>query len=103
MSKAIRKFEPNSAERMNLELAAAMLTDMSPNRYRYYVGETYFDFGQNWMWTTVLCNNGGAFGSYQALSPAEQERIIFGDVDDIHEAVKAVLADKYCPDRIKAE
>jgi len=99
MSNTIKIFPRDSKEHKLLELAAALLTVKSPTQCRYYVGETYFDYGQDWMWTTILCN--ASDGSYQALSPKAQELILN---EQIEEAVdKWVLGSKYCPDRIREE
>lgn len=95
MSSYIKTFSNDSPEFARLQRAADMLTEQSPRGYHYYVADTYFDFGQNWIWTTILCD-GGEWGGYQALNPAEQAQIITGSIE---EAIKAVFADKYCPDR----
>ena len=100
MSWQISKFGPGTDERKKLSVAAAVLTAKSPNGYRYYVGETYFDYGQDWMWTTVLCE-GDHWGGYQALNPREQEEILLADVNEIPAICDGVLADKFCPDKKK--
>lgn len=89
----IKVFDRESTEHKRLEVAASLMTLKSPCGYRYEVGETYFDFGQGWRWTTVL--KVGKDG-WQALSPREQEDIVSGDID---EAVESWLNDKYNPDR----
>ena len=105
MSWSIDVFKDGTGERELLEKAALILTFKSPNRYQYYVGETYFDFGQNWKWTTVLCRTGetGITGSYQALNPAEQEKILLSDgsLESMAKIADEVLSDKFCPDRIR--
>ena len=96
MSKYIRTYSNDSPEYARLKAAADIMTARSPKGYHYYVGDTYFDYGQEWVWTTILCD-GGEWGGYQALCPANQERILTGDIDA---AVAAVFAGKYCPDRV---
>lgn len=52
------------------------------------IEDTYFDFGQAWMWTTIIVkklNSNSCLNSYQLLNPADHERIIFGGEDDIIE------------------
>ncbi len=99
----IKVFDHKSREYELLEKLAMILTCKSPRKYRYLVGQTYFDYGQGWMWTTVLCDTGsaGITGRYQALNPREQEEIL--QSDGSFEAVAAiadeVLADKFCPDK----
>ena len=78
----ISVFKPGSWEYEQLRIAAEMLTEKSPDGYRYYVGETYFDLGQGWVWTTILCDSGSPWGDSQALTPAQQEEIILSkDLD----------------------
>ena len=76
MAKIIDIFKPGSWEHEQLRIAAEMLTEKSPNGYKYYVGETYCDFGQGWIWTTILCKSGSLWGDYQAITPDQQEEII---------------------------
>lgn len=95
MSKYIKVFEPGSPEYVRLEAAADIMSAMSPNGWRYYVDVTWFDFGQGWKWTTILCD--GAHDSYQALYPADQERIL--EADDLEAAAAKVFAGRFCPDR----
>lgn len=99
MDPVIRTFVKGTEEFEKLEIVAMMLTNRSPNHWGYYVGETYFDFGQNWKWATILCNGGG-YGGYQALNPHRQEAILFAETyDEFVEIVKEIFAGKFCPDK----
>jgi hypothetical protein len=52
------------------------------------IENTYFDFGQNWSWTTIIVyklNCDSSLNSYQLLNPADHKSIVFGDADDIME------------------
>lgn len=94
----IKTFKLGDPEFENLYKLADILTKKSPNKYVYYVGDTYFDLGQNWMWTTVLCR--GDWSSYQALNPREQEEAILANSDaELEKIADSVLSDKYCPDK----
>lgn len=100
----IKRYASNTSEYDALRRASHILTGLSPNGWEYYVGETYFDYGQNWKWTTILCHcTGNGFAdTYQALSPAAQEEIITaGHGAALVEACQRVLSGKFCPDRIK--
>ena len=79
MSAFIKVFKPDSFEHKRLEIAAAIMNIKSPNHYKYRVAETYFDYGQDWKWTTILCDNYGHWGEFQALSPRQQEEIILAE------------------------
>lgn len=94
----IKTFKLGDPEFENLYKLADILTKKSPNKYVYYVGDTYFDLGQNWMWTTVLCR--GDWSSYQALNPREREEAILANSDaELEKIADSVLSDKYCPDK----
>ena len=98
MSAYIKVFGADAPERDKLNRLAYILTGISPRGYHYRVGETYFDFGQDWKWTTILCD-GGSFGGYQALNPAEQEKIILSDISEFPRIAREILSDKFCPDK----
>ena len=95
----IKKFGYGTDEWNALAKLAKVLTEKSPKRCFYYVDDTYFDYGQDWMWTTIICNDpSSVFGGYQALNPREQEDAVMGR--DPYELADEVLSDKYCPDRV---
>ena len=96
MSSYIKVFPADSPERARLQEAAALMTEKSPNRWRYYVGETYFDQGQGWSWTTILRQAESDDYACQALYPADQERIILAE--DLSAAVDEYFACKHCLD-----
>ena len=73
---AIKVFSPDSIEYNRLAAAAAMMTAFSGGGIFYDVGITYFDFGQDWKWTTILAQRDNG-DSWQAINPAMQEKIIF--------------------------
>lgn len=91
----IRKFSTDSEEFKALsafadELNKRSIESGSPVRYR--VDDCYFDFGQNWWWTTVLATcgeNGSVTGTWQCLSPAQHEKIIQGNSEEVIEQVLA--------------
>lgn len=78
---AIDTFSSFSPEYAKLSAICILLNSMSPNKINYRVEDTYFDYGQDWRWTTIIAhrNNGD---SWQAIYPAMQERILLaGDFD----------------------
>lgn len=92
-------FERNTKEYKALEAAAAMLTALSPRETVYKVEETYFDLGQNWKWTTVIAHRKDG-GSWQALSPREQDLITDEvSIENIAKAVEMVKNDIFNPDK----
>ena len=78
---AIKMFTHGTEERSNLEKAAKMLTAQNEFKREYYVGETYFDYGQRLMWTTILYKSKD-WGAVQALCPRDQELIVNGNIED---------------------
>ena len=85
----------DSAEYSNMEAFCKILNNDSPNKYHYRVGETYLDFGQNWVWTTILNDTTGG----QVLTPREWLDIVNGE--NLFDLAKEHFADKYCQDRIR--
>ena len=84
---AITTFEHGTPEYTRLEKAAAILTAASDHGTVYSVEDTYFDFGQKWMFTTLIAHRTNG-DSYQALSPIEQEDLLC--TEDLFEAVRKV-------------
>lgn len=80
----------------NLLAVAAVLQATSKNEAKYVVRDVYFDFGQNWMWTTI-CREG--YHDCQILSPRQWEEIILSTAaSDLFECVKDIQEDKYFND-----
>ena len=83
----------------SLEIAAAMLSLESETGVRYAVENTYFDYGQNWKWTTIVAH-GKDGGRWQVLNPKEHGLITDGlSVAGIVAAVRMVQNGRYNPDR----
>ena len=89
---AIAVFPEFSLEFERLVEVAMLLTKKSPKRFWYYVSETFFDYGQNWKWTTIMCTRGD--DTWQALNPREQEEIVFAnDTKRLEKVAKMILED----------
>lgn len=71
-----RTFEKGTQEYKRLVAVAKTLEALSPNGATYEVEEVYFDFGQDWMWTTI-CRKG--YKDCQILSPKNWEMILLSD------------------------
>lgn len=93
----IRQYAPNSDEVVRLTVASEELTRQSRKGIKYYVGDTWFDFGQRWMWTTILAHDPDSnCGDYQALCPRDYEKILYSL--DIPATVAEIRADKWWRD-----
>lgn len=98
MAELIRTYTPDTDEYKRLTVAARVLTDVSVKGITYTVEDTYFDYGQRWMWTTIIANDpSSSFGSYQALCPRDYERILL--TDDLLTTLSAIRADKWWSDK----
>lgn len=83
----------------NLKAVAAMLEAVSPNNKTYEVEDVYFDFGQNWMWTTISRDN-DKWGGVQVLNPRQWERILMADGPaELAECVEEIRNDKFFGDK----
>jgi hypothetical protein len=83
--------EPSTDEYRKLIMACAIFNQENLNGASFAVHKIYFDYGANWWWTTVLCtkNNGD---SYQFLTPAQWEKILFCEtMDDFFKNVDELL------------
>lgn len=88
----IRIYTPGEPEYIQLERAAEELTRTSPNGTRFTVKDVYFDFGQRWMWTTIIATR-SARHHWQALCPRDYEKILYSS--DIPATVAEITSDKY--------
>lgn len=87
----IRTYPKDSIEYVKLALASMWLERFSKKGTRYEVGDTYFDFGQGWRWTTIIATRSTG-DTYQALCPRDHERIIRSD--DIMATVQGIVSDR---------
>ena len=94
---AIKLFPSDSDECKRLVQASKMLTIASENGSVYKVEDIYFDMGQNWWWTTIICYAKDG-SSFQALSPKEQEDLLFADniFDGLNKVVNGYGWTHYC-------
>ena len=68
--------------------AAAELVSLYGN-CECHVGETYFDFGQDWKWTTILVDSPSEF---QLLNPRDHELICKADsASELGKVVDSIL------------
>ena len=80
----ISTFKPGSIQYKKLEQAAKMIQDRLGIIVK--VDDTWFDYGQKWMWTTLLGEDPdgiiyGDSSAWQLIYPPQQKEIIFGDLD----------------------
>ena len=90
-------------EYKNMVAVAKLLEATSKNGYRYEVEDCYFDHGQDWMWTTIICHNDfetGMFKSWQAINPREWGTIIYTDtVKGLASIAEEIKQGKYFQDK----
>ena len=74
---ALRVFKPESEEYNRLQNFADELNNDARFQANYTVEDLYFDYGQNWMWTTIIAHRQNERGGgWQALTPKNQERVV---------------------------
>ena len=56
----------------NMEAVAKILEAVSEHGATYEVGDTYLDYGQGWMWTTIIRRG---YAECQVLNPNEWKHI----------------------------
>lgn len=71
----LKVFPPDSIEFQQLQMAAILLNQMCTDR-QFHVQVTYYDFGQHWLYTTLIAMNTDTQTTYQALQPNEQEILV---------------------------
>ena len=91
--RTLAQWEP---EYKKLKAVAALLEMMSEHNATYIVKDTYLDFGQNWMWTTI-CRRG--WNDCQVLSPRDWEDIMNANTPaEIAAVVDEIRGGKYFHD-----
>ena len=100
-SYAFQVFQPQSIEYARLCTVAAILDELCRENthpeYSHKVETTYFDFGQDWRYTTIIrydLTKSGMLGSYQLLTPREQEEIIDMPIERLVEYCKELNSEK---------
>ena len=77
-----RTLNKNEKAYKNLVAVAKMLEACNPNEMTYKVEEVYFDFGQDWMWTTIIEYGGQSVFTrigVQAINPREWREITLAE------------------------
>ena len=78
------------------EAIASILTAYSPHNAVYMVEDVYLDYGQNWVWTTIVRKG---YNECQILCPRDWQRIIEADtMEKLFDIVKDIVNDKYSLD-----
>lgn len=98
MSEFIRTLTKEDDEYRKLLIVCTLLNNYTQADCVFCVEDTYFDFGQNWEWTTIICryqkdeNSFHDQYSYQYLSPTIQQSIFLANtVDEIFNITDKLL------------
>ena len=88
----LQTYAPDSVNYDILSCAAIMMTHMDTNNNRYFVQDTYFDFGQDWLYTTIIKENlnetSQILRTSQALCPNDQKTLLNDGFEKIYENVQ---------------
>lgn len=88
----IKTYEHYEKEYTALRCAAAGLECRSTDGTRYTVQDCYFDFSQDWAWTTIVAH-GKDGANWQILCPRDHDLITSCDIDNIAKALRNVISD----------
>lgn len=96
-----KTFTEDSEEYAQLQKAADKLTDLSVKNYKYFVGNTYLDFGSGWQWTTILAKKPNEV-EFQVLSPLSWRNILNAQSEEeLDAAIDQLRSDEYFHDKIE--
>lgn len=80
----------------NMEAVAQMLQAFSKNGAQYILKDVYLDFGQRWMWTTIVRRG---YRECQILCPRDWQAIERAtSPQELAEVVEVIRNDKYFGD-----
>lgn len=89
-TEAISIFSQDSKEHKRLEAAALLINAETKKLCK--VNTVYFDYGQEWSWTTISIESGmKSFPMIQALNPVQQKKIVYGTLEEFTDTVKELI------------
>ena len=89
MNDCIKIFQPDSPECARLLSACHEIRGIEPCDPD--VETVLFDAGQDWKWTTLTVRAGFSDNRVQVLSPAQQEKLLYGSDDDFKTVIDDVI------------
>ena len=93
-----RVINPTEKIYKNFEAVAKMLEAFSPNNKKYFIEDTYLDYGQDWKWTTIIRE--GEWGGIQVLSPRDWKNIVNAtSLEELGRITDEIRNDKYFGDK----
>lgn len=90
---AVGVFGSQSHEVNKLAYIARIMTARSDNGVVYEVGDTYYDFGHDWKWTTILAYR-SPNSHWQALYPTDQRKIFNAETREELDFIAQELMDE---------
>lgn len=92
MSTQPKIIEKNTKEFDNLEKAVKLLSK-AVTTIDFKIGTTYFDYGLDWLWTTIIAYKKRSNDSWQYLNPRDWSDIINAEnSEDIKNAINKAIA-----------
>lgn len=83
-------FNNNTIEYCKLEKACLLLNHLVYGTpYRFNIDTIYFDYGQDWLYTTIICEDTrkpetSVLRSYQFFSPQDQATVLYRDITTVN-------------------
>lgn len=91
-----RVIERREPEYKKFQFVATALELDSKHNARYIVDETYLDFGQDWLWTTIIRKG---FSECQILNPRQWKEIMLAKrTEDLVKVVRNIQNGTYFGD-----
>lgn len=76
MDSHIAVFPEGSHQYKRLEQMVTILKNLYPKR-KFSIEVTWFDAGQDWLWTTIIANDCGKYPmDYQLMTPRQQKEVL---------------------------
>lgn len=87
----IKRYGKNTIEYAKLNFAASAFSYLAKvmdlKIQLFEVTDVYFDYGQDWWWTTIHTIDGG----FQVLNPREHEAILLTNIENIYDVCRDIL------------
>ena len=90
----IKVFNYGSEEFKRLELACNLLNEFDKEA-KYRVGVTWFDFGQDWKWTTIIVEYDSKWSNGYQIDPKNHEDILNArEMKDLVEVCELLISQR---------
>ena len=87
--------DSNSCEFYKLQKVAEIIEKKCNNTIKCVIEEVYFDYGQNWIWTTIVATRKTDGSHWQMLYPPIWEEILMANHDsELEQIADSIIANQ---------